>query len=213
LILPTHSNIGKERGVVLFIALIVLVAMTMAGIALIRSTDTASVIAGNIAFRQAALQESDTGVDAAFRAVGDPLGSGYVANKAVTSAPRYYAVMQTLSANGAPTLLDSMSPADALSNADVYGTAGGFGPNGNRVRYVIERMCNPVSGGTAAPASEAEIKANCITYIPASVSNSSRNAGRIRLNSVTSPSVYYRVTVRVDGPRGTVSMAQSIIRI
>lgn len=203
----------RQRGVVLFIALIVLIVMTMASIALIRSTDTVNVIAGNIAFRQAALQESDTGIDAAFRAMGDPLGAGYVANKAVSSAPRYYAVMQTLGANGAPTLIYDMLPSDAVGNADVYGTTNGFGPNGNRVRYVVERMCNPVAGGTAAPASEAEIKANCITYQPGSMSNSSRNAGRIKLNAVTLPNVYYRVTVRVDGPRGTVSIAQSIVRV
>jgi len=43
----------------LIIALIVLVAMTLAGIATMRSVDTATVLAGNIAFRQSALNAAD----------------------------------------------------------------------------------------------------------------------------------------------------------
>ena len=40
----------KQSGVVLFISLIILVAMSLAGIALIRSVDTSNLIAGNLAF-------------------------------------------------------------------------------------------------------------------------------------------------------------------
>ena len=38
-----------QSGVVLFIALIVLVAMTLAGIAIMRSVDTGVAISGNVA--------------------------------------------------------------------------------------------------------------------------------------------------------------------
>ena len=56
----------RQSGVVLVISLIVLVALTLAGLALVRSTDTGNVISGNFAFRMAALQSVDTGVEAAF---------------------------------------------------------------------------------------------------------------------------------------------------
>ena len=46
-----HAGPRKQRGTMLIIALIVLVAMTLAGIATMRSVDTATVMAGNIAFR------------------------------------------------------------------------------------------------------------------------------------------------------------------
>ena len=55
----------RERGVVLLMALIVLLAMTLAGLALMRSVSTSNVIAGNMAFQQAATQSADTGVEAA----------------------------------------------------------------------------------------------------------------------------------------------------
>ena len=54
-----------QRGVVLFIALIVLVAMSLAGIALMRSVDTNVLVAGNLAFRQTNTMYGDVGVEAA----------------------------------------------------------------------------------------------------------------------------------------------------
>lgn len=56
----------KQRGVVLLIALIVLVAMTLAAIGMMRSVDTGNVIAGNLAFQQATSQASDAGASKAF---------------------------------------------------------------------------------------------------------------------------------------------------
>ncbi len=52
--IPAHMEMtlpGRQGGAILFIALIVLVAMTLAGIAMWRSVDTALGIAGNMAFR------------------------------------------------------------------------------------------------------------------------------------------------------------------
>ena len=211
----TSALSAKQTGVVLLIALIVLIAMTLAGIAMIRSTDTGNVVAGNIAFRQAALQEADVGVDAAFNA----LTAGSITPTTTTAGPRYYAIMQTaatapaLGANGAPSYIAAMTPGDAVGTADAYGGTGFSAATGNRVRYVIERMCNPVPVTLTIPTTAAEIKANCLTYNPAAgTNNSSRNALRVQLSNIVTPIAYYRVTVRVDGPRNTLSMAQSIIR-
>lgn len=201
------STPKRQGGVVLFIALIVLVAMTLAAIALVRSTDTGNLIAGNIAFRQGALQESDLGVEAAFNAIA----TGVIASTSTTSSPQYYAVMQALGSNNAPTPINAMTTSDAVNATDVY--AAGAGPNGNRVRYVIERMCNNVVATGLPPTTNAEIQANCLTYTPSSGSNSSRNAGRVKLTTINTTSVYYRVTVRVDGPHNTVSIAQALIRV
>jgi Tfp pilus assembly protein PilX len=59
----TRLAAGRQRGAILFIALIVLVAMTLAGIALMRSVDTNVLIAGNLAFRQGATAAGDYGVE------------------------------------------------------------------------------------------------------------------------------------------------------
>ena len=59
----------RERGVVMFIALLVMVALSLAGIALIRSADTATVVSGNLAFKQAAVYAVDRSVEQAIAAL------------------------------------------------------------------------------------------------------------------------------------------------
>src|SRR3989442_13807762 len=87
----------RQRGVTLFIALIVLVAMTMAAVAMMRSVDTATVVAGNIGFRQSAVNAADQGVQAAYAWLGANVGgaginsdnaaSGYFSSVAGGEAP------------------------------------------------------------------------------------------------------------------------------
>ena len=86
-----------QQGMVLLVALIVLVAITVAGIALIRSVDTTTLVAGNLAFQQAAIHASDTGVERAIavlkqRSTDDTLNiddetNGYFATLKSTDNP------------------------------------------------------------------------------------------------------------------------------
>src|SRR5256885_3085889 len=55
---------ARQGGTILIIALIVLVAMTLAGIATMRSVDTATITAGNIGLRQASVNAADQGLQA-----------------------------------------------------------------------------------------------------------------------------------------------------
>jgi large-conductance mechanosensitive channel len=63
----------RERGVVLFIALLVMVALSLAGIALIRSADTATIVAGNLAFKQAAAAAVDRSIEQAVDRLFNPV--------------------------------------------------------------------------------------------------------------------------------------------
>lgn len=201
--LPDASPItrppSRQKGVVLLIALIVLVAMTLAGIALVRSVDTTNVIAGNMAFGQAATQSGDAGVETAFAWLtttntvnvaglyNDDATNGYAANgnnpannpAANQSWDAYWT--QTLAAR-ARTL-----PTDAA---------------GNTVSYVIDRLCafaGPPTGG-----------ASCSTSpLVGAATGGSEEAGEIQISGQSS--VYYRVTSRIAGPRNTVSYIQAII--
>lgn len=173
----------RQRGITLIIALIALVALTMAGIALVRSVDTGNVIAGNFAFRQTALQATDAGVEAAFAQLPTIIATSLES----PIANQYYPVMQPLDANGIPTTVD-------------WGAVPATDISGYTVRYVIERLC---SG--ALPITD--IQANCVVDL--GQNNGSKKQGSPVFSSATS--VNYRVTVRVEGPRSTLSMAQAIL--
>ena len=99
---------NKQHGVVLFFALIALVAMSLAAVALIRSVDTNSLIAGNLSFKQSSILSADRGVETAIAWV-----KGRSQNSLKLNAPAngYYA----LSTADAKTLV-----AVSYTHLDVY---------------------------------------------------------------------------------------------
>lgn len=174
----------KQRGVVLIVAIIILVAMTLAGIALIRSTDTANLIAGNFGFRQGAVQASDVGVEAAWVALPGIISTSLDTN--ITN--KYYATMQSLDAKGVPVGIDFDSAYSV--------TAGDY-----TVNYVIERLCTGTLPVT-------NTQANCIADLPTGGKGSNKSGSIIFASGAR---VYYRVTTRVTGPRNTVTFVQAIL--
>lgn len=181
----------RERGVVLVISLIILVALSLAGLALVRTTDTGNVISGNMAFRAAAVQAVDTGVEDAFTNVAG--ASGYANNPETGIANKYYTqINDTTGPDGGP---------DGLPDVTWSAVTGTTIGEGNVVRWVAERMCN---GSTAT---RELILANCSTA--PGRPNSSQKPGLQPTN--TNFAVAYRVTIRVEGPRNTVAMGQAVI--
>lgn len=188
---------SKQSGVVLIIALIVLVAMTLAGVALMRSVDTNNLIAGNLAFQQAATRSGDAGVEAAIAFLAgasaatleaDSAGNGYAANGSAGShSPT---AGQSWDAYWVATL--------AARKFDLNN--GAADEAGNKISYVIDRMCNNAGGKTSG--------GSCIASPVVTAATGNNENQEIQLNA---PSVvYYRITVRIVGPRNTVSYVQAM---
>ena len=64
---PRHPH--HEHGIVLFVALLVMVALSIAGVALLRSTDAATAVTGNLVLKQAASLAVDRGIERAVHAL------------------------------------------------------------------------------------------------------------------------------------------------
>ena len=62
---PDASPTRSQRGVVLLLALIMLVAMTLAGIVMYRQIGTGLIIARNLNFKRTAAVASDRGIETA----------------------------------------------------------------------------------------------------------------------------------------------------
>ncbi|HEX5355654.1 MAG TPA: hypothetical protein VFW93_05530 [Aquabacterium sp.] len=220
--LNQHVQPRREQGIVLIMALIVLVALTLGALALTRSVYTSNVIAGNLAFQQAATHSADAGIEAAVawlennngktnstenESCNSSVGSsvlacnhttqGYVANRQDPTGTQTWATFwqDNIESNGLARTLPTNNPGN-VDNA------------GNTVSYVIQRMC--VSAG------DAQSTANDCTIAPSASSStcaggSSCDAERVNLDSVSQ--VYYRITVRVVGPRNTQSYVQSMVAL
>lgn len=197
----------RQCGSALFIALIVLVAMTLAAISLVRSVDTANVIAGNFAFKQAAIQSSDLGIEAALTQLPAIVANSLdtiVTPAANSVSPNYwyYPTMRTLDASGAPTMHE-LGAAGAVTAIDWGNVPIATSSNGYDMRYVIDRLCQ-------GPPPVTDLLGKCFADPPGGGdAGDSHKGGSPKFSSVGA--VYYRATVRVSGPRNTISMVQVIL--
>ena len=203
--LARHPPRHRQQGVILFVALIVLVAMSLAGIALMRSVDTNVLIAGNLAYRQGATGASDWGIEAARQYLKNTLTGNPAALDLDVPAQGYYSTWQSsldLYGRTSTTADDfNWNSASVLVGTDAAG---------NEVRYVIHRICAN-SGSATSPA------ANCVKTARESAGGAIEGGtmsvvsyGQAQLPPVLT--IYYRVTVRVAGPRNTQGFVQAVLR-
>ena len=205
---------SRQRGFIVYIALIALLILSLAALALLRSSDTAGVIAGNLAFKQAATGAADTGAERAFNELPA------LASADVDVPNKYYRFMQEVDEHGVPNAIN-------WSSVPCWGTAGGSNPvscsdaASYRVQYVIDRLCTsaPVPGDPAGV-----LAGKCVSGQPFSTAGSAGpdNSSHAQTTHVfggvapvasTRPTIHYRVTVRVQGPRNTNSTVQTVVEL
>ena len=175
----------RQRGVVLFISLIVLVAMSLAGIAAWRSVSTGLLIAGNMSFQQGATLSADKGIEAARTWLTNGANASMLT---ADQASGYYSTWG--SAFNVQTFNWTTLGTSVGATADAAG---------NSVRYVIHRMCGSAGASNLPPPQQ------CVA-----ISSSGDTDNKEILQGLQgSLQPYYRVTVRVTGPRNTVSYVQS----
>ena len=197
----------REKGLVLIIALIVLVAMTLAALGTVRSIDTGTMVAGNIAFRESAVATGDSGIEQA--------RAWLLAHSALntltgdSSADGYYSTRQAgidLTGNnpgpGGGVDWGGSDPSQPTKAFD----AGVVDATGAHVYYVIHRLCkNP--GNVNDP------NQSCATTLSQGIGSTQKVAdySQYALKGVLAP--FYRITVRVDGPKNTVGYVQAVISL
>lgn len=216
-----HCTIrARQRGLSLLVALIALAAMSMAGVALIRSIDTNSLIAGNLAFRQNSTTSADTGVEAARQWLmaassaylqDNHSDSGYYATRADTGGEDNKGMdltgSRTKSTSDNIKWINAAGEPQDGSHTPFCETTNDA--TGNRICYVIHRMCD----GTGSIDS-----ADCSTSTTSNsdgVSEGATDRELRYLKPLTGSGTTmgrYRITVRVSGPRNNNSYVQVFIQ-
>jgi Tfp pilus assembly protein PilX len=197
---PVFSRVpprAAQEGVVLFIALVVLVAMMLAGLSLMRSVTSNTLVVGNLASKQTITNAGDWGVEAG-RAwtLAQPVGD---LTRDKSSAGYFSSWDGNFDPVNAPTNWwkeNGQSVALTGSPLDVAGMD---------VRWVVHRLCSTADLDVNSPGQQ------CVTLQSAGY-GSSKGAGDYTgqpLANTQQP--YYRVTVRVVDPRMTISYIQTVI--
>src|SRR6185369_841722 len=65
----SFRDVTRQRGVVLFVALIAMVILSLAGLALMRSIDESTGVAGNLAFRHSSMNPVNQSIEEAIAAI------------------------------------------------------------------------------------------------------------------------------------------------
>lgn len=205
-----HSNsvhVFKQRGIALFVALIALLVMSLAAVALIRSVDTNTMIAGNLSFRQTALVASDRGAEAALEWMDAKLGVNATMLNDHIPAEGYFA---TYVAECTGEQDPDGKEVDAIKLVDNCGVLSIADDGlGNEIRYVIQRMCFDPDTVLPYDADESTCLLGEAEIGTGSKKVKPKPQAGMQLDAKQSP--IYRVTVKVTGPRNTVSYAQTFV--
>ena len=194
----------RQQGTMLVISLIVLVAMTLAGIAMMRSVDTSAIVAGNIAFKQSSLNAADGGIQAGVTYLTTYSGTTTLYNDnntAGVSSIGYF--------SSAPGTEPDWTNASNWTNAGSI-NAGVADASGNVVQFVIHRLC-PIAN--CAPNAVCSGATNVCGSTPDTTAISGEGVDQSSANFFTRPpATHYRVTARVVGPRQSTAIVQTMLR-
>lgn len=200
-------NSSRQQGVVLFIALIALLVMSLAAVALIRSVDTNTMIAGNLSFRQAALVATDRGAEAALEWMDNTLSVNVTALNNHIPAEGYFATYVAECTGEQDPDGDEVDAIKLVDNCGVLSIADdGLG---NEIRYIVQRMCYDPGSVLPYEADESTCMLGAAEIGTGSFAVKDASEAGMQLDAKQSP--VYRVTVKVAGPKNTVSYAQTFV--
>ena len=213
---------ADQRGLVMVIALLVLVAMSLAAVALVRSVNTGSQIAGNLGFRQDATANADRVTQEAIamlyaKLVANPdslnnnlASDGYYASQPASLDPTGNA--RTGVATRALIAWDSSYcgtyPSDGHASCSHKPKASTATlTDGNSAAFIVLRMCETAGSVDVSTTQCATTSASVANTCQGAVNY--ENEGKCPSGAGVTP--YYRVLVRTQGPRNTTSYTETIV--
>ena len=176
----------RQRGAALPVMLIMLLVMLVTSIYLLRSSNSATLAASNLAYDATLSRAVDFGLHTGFQWLSKTASTAKVSLNQDDAEHGYSANLDT-----------TLTPNDAKfweNGIDVDDE------DGNRIRYVIHRMC-------AFPGSFSSAGQDCVLTSANTVKIGNKVAIGESLASdapayASSPQVHYVITARIDGARG-----------
>ncbi|WP_395398950.1 hypothetical protein ACHMW6_19040 [Pseudoduganella sp. UC29_106] len=182
-----------QAGVAMPVMMIILVVMMVSSIFLLRSSTSTTLTTANLAYESALSKAADLGINTAYQYLStvpnrnmlwnDDAPNGYVATMAVgatqgVSNPAFW--------NGSRTLVDNA---------------------GNRIEYVIHRLC-AFTGPFTAPNNCATTAAKQNVAAKTPIGSSLSTSSQVFQGS---PQLHYVITARIAGARGGNVMNQAVV--
>lgn len=190
----------RQRGVVLFIAMIVLVVMSLAGVAMNRSVESSLGIVGNLSYRKSTLQGTEKALADAVAWIDNNRMRLNQVSEASTLAGQGYFMAPTGNSGAGAIAYNGVGEDQVMSKA-YWTNARYIGKDAfdNDLFYKIERMCEKNS--------EVYSNTNCLMGDPPAVGKgNSQTAGAYQFQPP--PPLAFRITAKAEGRRNSMSIVQ-----
>lgn len=209
------SRLRAQRGVSLLIVLMALVMMSLAAVGLIRMVDTGTLVVGNLSFKQGATSAADGGAEAGINWLLQN-GGGSMLIDDMPDAGYYATSLEELDVIGRSNLVTRVL-VDWNDDDCAYAAENSYGrcikptsknsSYGYTTSYIITRMCktvgdpNATGNGCAKP------------MVTANNRTTSRDGNDYRNQALppTASGPYFRIVVRSEGPRNTLSYTETYV--
>jgi type IV pilus assembly protein PilX len=206
--MTSNLNRRRQQGVSLIIAIIILGAMMMSGIAMFRKLSASAIISGNLAFTTSAIAASDTAAEDSRALLRDPIQ--LTATQREYGAPGYFpAHCHNEQTDLVAAVVCGNTPFDPTTfswegqnNSRLVTANDGAG---NEVRYVIHRLC-AVSGSLGEGGQLCNESRSTGGGSGSGGGGATIVYGGLALGGVRAP--HYRITTRVRGPRNALVYTQ-----
>lgn len=116
----------RQQGVTLIVVLVLLLVMLLGGLSMARMSEVGTLVAGNISFKERAVQASEVGVNTAFQRVVD------MVNTDADIGNWYAAQLRAADADGVPLNIDWAATPELRVGSN----------NEFSVRYFVDRQCS-----------------------------------------------------------------------
>jgi type IV pilus assembly protein PilX len=181
-----RAGLLRQRGAVLIVALIVLVALGLAALALLRSVDILGLISGNLSLQRSALNATDVGATEAINRLGT-----WAARTTPSADNCYSEVALEADKLGIPKLLGNTK-----QFLDAYPTCFLETSTREKLYFVVDRQCS-----------------NSLIPVAKTCVVAQRNPAGCDMHCFDTNPIKpaYRVTVRVDGEKNANSYSQTIV--
>jgi Tfp pilus assembly protein PilX len=209
---PTRSQRTAQRGVVLFITLVVLVALALGALAMFRGSLGASMVATNVVYRQAALNLADNGVQLATAAIQAKAAAGQI--NADDNVNGYFSAIPAnepasysdaaIWSCGADAVCPTAAQVCNSNSACINEVTKG---QGLTVFYKVHRMC------TVPNAAYNAANNRCALTVTTGGTSPGGSLGVGATQFTGNPTLYFRITTRVDGPRNTRMVTQTVVAL
>jgi type IV pilus assembly protein PilX len=208
----------RDRGFVLFMTLVMLVILTISGLAMMQVMGSGVTAAGNIAFRQASVRYADLALEdartwmiaqpAVYLHDDHPSDHGYI-SWGQMSSPAQPTDFDPKTHDWTNPNVAYLYSANPDPNLDGDGDPTTF--SGYRIYYVIHRLAVLPGQSCSEPATGCMFPVTANAGVVAPGTTTSAGTGYTPPILGTVGNVYYRITAKVVGPRHNSSYVQAIM--